>query len=292
MATLLDNSPKGRKIMDDALQSARTPHLVRAPFGSNHTTAKDHAYTLRVDEYNDKKSVSGRTGRRNDMVFAYSGMPFDLEYLSDNGNVEIMRGISAAVIPYNLSYSIRNAVSLHLNFAQSDFGAVPGRKITLPVGYTMDYIKRHLREGRMVVKMAVPVHMYGEDIALGGETMDVHKEKCIVVGPQNRELSAAGSRSPQDVHLHRELVETYTTYGGMVLHYITNGRMDSIEAKPGEILVVPQNIIHKAEIYDTEPTFVTMSAPRGVSIKDDKFVVSEETSAVSANKAIKAILRK
>ena len=144
-------------------------------------------------------------------------------------------------------------------------------RLRLPVGYTMEHVRKHIATGRMVVKMAVPAHMYGERIAVGGEVVGVADCKHIVIGPGNQELSAAGPMSPQDLHFHRGIVETYTTYGWMLLHYLDGGRINTIEARHGQTIIVPPQAIHKAEIFGDGPTFVTMSG-KG-EIKDDKYVI-------------------
>jgi mannose-6-phosphate isomerase-like protein (cupin superfamily) len=289
MATTLDRGLESRRILESALRTDMKPYLIQKQQGVQPITNNHYPSRMQILPDREGKIVEGVTGQNNGLLFAFSRYPFTITYRPDGGEERSMDNVNAVTLPKNFRYRIHAFSELHLNSVNPNV-ANAEEAITLPVGYTIGHINKHLRDGRMVVKIAVPAHMYGEKIARGGEIIGEKEEKHIILGPSNQEFSIGGSQSPQDLHVHMELVETYTSYGGMLLYYMHHKKLEAIEVKAGQTLVVPPKVIHKAEIYDTEPTFVTMSG-KG-SIKEDKFVIPvvEENKEAGAD-LIKALLR-
>jgi mannose-6-phosphate isomerase-like protein (cupin superfamily) len=286
MATTLNNSMGSRRALAEALRTDARPYLMQKPHDGHPATNNQYPSLMRT---HTGKRVEGITDQTSGLVFAFSRYPFTVTYRTESGEERIMEEVNAVTLPKGIEYSIRNCSELNLNSTSNRAGGVTGETISLPVGYTIGHINRHLAEGRMVVKMAVPAHMFGEAVAHGGEVVEENNEKHIIIGPQNQEFSAAGSKSPQDFHVHMGLVETYTSYGGMLLYYVYRGKLEAMEVRPGETLVVPPNVIHIAEIYDTEPTFVTMSGMR--SIREDKFVIPMVKEYNGGQGLMEAVLR-
>ncbi len=228
------------------------------------------------------REISGMTNGRSSLLFAFSNAEFDISYKDEAGGSTTAK-VHAAVIPGKTEYRIHANGNLHLFSAV--YGLASG-KIGRTIGYTKDYIQRHLEPGKSN-KLVVPRHVYGEELAFGGERIDSGQTKYVVLGAANQEFSAGNSGSPQNTHVHLNLVETYTTFSGMTMWYMAGGKVERMEVDSGETVVVPNRVAHKVKMHGIEPTFVTM-AGKG-EIFDDKFVMPvdfEEIANAEPNKRV------
>lgn len=255
------------------MMQERRPILIQAP-AHDKVSETVHA-TFRMVARG--RSVSPTMGRQyGGMLFAFSDEPFTVHFGSGRGKQGAMHHLTAVAIPEDTLYNIEHRGTLYTVTVALDVAKDSG--VHSPVGFTMHNIKSHLphhHDGHVRPnKLVIPSLMYGEVMARGGERVDQHSRKHVVVGPENQEFSVANNTSPQDLHVHRTLVESYTPFGAMRLYYVVEGQIEHIEVRSGQTVITPTGVAHRAFLLDDKPTFVTMS--NHGPIKDDKFLVPAE----------------
>ena len=156
-----------------------------------------------------------------------------------------------------------------------------------PVGFTAYNIGYQLPKYGYN-KLVVPMNINGEINATGGERLDLQEPKYLILGPKNQEFSVGNSMSPQDFHIHRSLVESYTTFSGMTLHYAINGAVESLRMEKGDTVVIPSGIFHYAQMHGKEPTFVIKASSESI---DDKFAILKGKSINEISQHISGLVR-
>lgn len=278
MSMAMERRKIGPRLMGGAMARDR-PYIVPAPAHGVSTTSECSAI---LEVRRDR--TAGMTEPGKGILSVFSDSEFSIKYAGYNGSGAIT-GVVAAVVPAIVAYEIIPSGITYL-FRSSD--RIPGGVLNAPVGYTRDYVDMHLDYGR-ANKLAVPVLMNHEGMALGGEKITSQHSKRVVIGPIGQELSAGNHKSPQTSHKHKQLVETYTTLSssGMTLYYEVNGRVESIEAAFGDTIIVPAGIAHKARMHGKEPTFVTMTSTQ--DILGDKVIVPVDLERRAQGGGIKNI---
>ena len=262
MVTMSHTIEQKKIALEAAVRNDSRPYII-----SGRQDSSVYHYPAMLEIRRDaRQEISGMTNGTGNLLFAFSNAEFDISYKDEAGSSTTAK-VHAAVIPGQTKYRIHANGTLHLFSAV--YGLTSG-KIGRTIGYTKEYIQNHLEPGK-ANKLVVPRHIYGEELAYGGERMDSVQTKYVALGTANQEFSAGNSNSPQNTHVHLNLVETYTTFSGMTMWYMTRGRVERIEVDSGETVVVPKGVAHKARMHGIEPTFVTMAGNK--DIFGDKFVM-------------------
>lgn len=257
-----------RGALESVLTQAKRPDVIRKPHDVPEVFHEGDNFSMRIFNGSSSGLVSGSAAQ--EFAFAFSPGPFTLEYGSRLGNAEgTMPEVHAVVIPSGTEYRIAHGDVLYLGtiFTHSEENSsLPG-----PVGYTMHNIAEHLSFGRPK-KMMVP-ESRNDEILVKEAGVRIHDQegKHILIGPRNQEFSAGNSKSPQDFHVHKRLEETYTTFSGMTLHYMAQGRYETIELDRGDTAVVHNGIPHYAVMSGEEPTFVMMASQHPIA--KDKYII-------------------
>ena len=252
-----------------ALMQSRRPMLIKCPSAESTKACYSGKMRLLIINSEETKTVSGNWSDKG-MQFVFSETPFSISY--SNGNVERakMEKINAVAIPGHTAYSIVCNGIVYAGRIAQEVAEECG--ISAPVGFTSHNIDHQLPK-HGYNKLVVPMNINGEINAAGGERLDLQEPKYLILGPKNQEFSVGNSMSPQDFHIHRALVESYTTFSGMTLHYALNGAMESLKMEKGDTVVIPSGIFHYAEMHGKEPTFVMKASAESIA---DKFAILKE----------------
>ncbi len=251
-----------------ALMQSKRPTLIRNPDPDSVSMVSYSNGKMRLLIMNsaDPKSVNVNRSEKG-MHFIFSESPFSISYSNEKTTKARMEGINAVAIPGQTSYSVDFKGTVYFGrIAQESAQAC---SLSAPVSFTAYNINHQLPK-HGYNKLVVPRNINGEINASGGERLDKQEPKYLILGPDNQEFSVGNSMSPQDFHIHSILVESYTTFSGMTLHYAINGGMDSIKMGKGDTVVIPSGVFHYAEMHGTEPTFVMKASSESIA---DKFTI-------------------
>lgn len=227
----------------------------------------DHpSWWFRV-EADAQRQIPAHIHRHDGPLFVFSEGTLSITY-DKRGRRGTIENASAAVIPTGTSYEIKHSRPLYAALVSTD----EHDGITHPVAFTRANIDRHLQEkvdgGKGVAyKFVVPKHMNGETRARGGEFVEEHHARHLIVGPSNQEFSAGNRLSPQDFHVHKRTTEIFVSFGGMQLYYIAEGAFHQQRVGPGSVVIVPEGVAHYTGLRTDKPTFV---------IKGSKFPIVKD----------------
>ena len=263
---------KSNELSDDGMRSAlmqsKRPTLIRSPDLGSVSMVSYSSGKMRLLIMNsaEPKTIDGNRSEKG-MHFIFSESPFSINYSNERTKKASMDEINAVAIPGQTSYSIKFKGTVYVGRIAQE--SAQDTAISAPVGFTTYNINYQLPK-HGYNKLVVPRNINGEINASGGERLDRQEPKYLILGPDNQEFSVGNSISPQDFHVHCVLVESYTTFSGMTLHYAINGVMDSIKMGRGDTVVIPSGIFHYAEMHGTEPTFVMKASAESIA---DKFTI-------------------
>ena len=251
-----------------ALMQSKRPTLIRSPDPDSVSMVSYSNGKMRLLIMNsiESKTINGNKSEKG-MHFIFSDSPFNISYSNERTKKARMEGINAVAIPGQTFYSIEFKGTVYVGRISKE--AAKDCAISAPVGFTAYNIGYQLPK-HGYNKLVVPRNINGEINAVGGERLDRQEPKYLILGPDNQEFSVGNSMSPQDFHIHSVLVESYTTFSGMTLHYAVNGEMDSIKMGRGDTVVIPRGVFHYAEMHGTEPTFVMKASAESIT---DKFTI-------------------
>lgn len=265
-----------------ALMQSKRPTLLKSPEINSMTSCSNGKMRLFVMNSQETKRISG-TGQDKGMRFVFSQTPFSISYSNGRKKDAVMKEINAVAIPGHAAYSIECSGVVYVGSISQEVAAECD--ISAPVGFTSSNIDRQLpKHGHN--KLVVPKNINGEINATGGERLDMQEPKYLILGPINQEFSVGNSISPQDFHIHKILVESYTTFSGMTLHYAINGAMDTLKMEKGDTVIIPSGIFHYAQMHGKEPTFVMKAGEESIF---DKFAIFKEKSIAEISQLISSL---
>ncbi|MDE1851124.1 MAG: hypothetical protein KGH69_00340 [Candidatus Micrarchaeota archaeon] len=186
-----------------------------------------------------------------------------------NGSSSAMEDAGAVVIPKGVEYEIDHSAPLYT----AKVSARGWDGIRKPVGYSPANIGKHLQDGK-AYKFVVPMHVNGEVLANGGEFVEKHHDKHIVLGPSNQEFSAGNSLSPQNFHVHMKTIEIFVTFSGLDVYYFAGGNLEKMSVPQGSVLIIPEGIPHFTVMKDERPNFVIKGSSE--PIINDNFSLSHD----------------
>ena len=264
LSSLLEGSyrAKNRKPTDIS-----SPEIIKPEFGKTVTFAHgDMEFSIIWKS----KATLNKVSEGYTMALSKNKAAFEWRLASKEGRFENVNGI---ISPPGTRYTIKNTDGpIYLASMRFKNSEAMEQHFDSPVGFSNDDVMRHLLGNEDPVKLMVPLHPNGHELAEGGSTILSTQKKNLVLGPENQEFSAGGPDSRQDFHLHRDICEIYLAFDTVKILYTSKeGRIEEIEASGGNAIVVKPGTPHYAILYGETPSFVMMGSPR--PLVGDKHVV-------------------